>query len=61
MRNIYVFDTVCNAGIMYATSLKRSTPEEPLRSKQGYDLAFATNYMVTTELQLNYSSTITPQ
>lgn len=36
---------LCNAGIMYATNMVRATAEAPLRSPQGYDLAYATNYL----------------
>lgn len=34
-----------NAGIVYLPSDERPTPEHPKRSKQGYDMAFATNYL----------------
>lgn len=34
-----------NAGIVYLPSDERPSPEHPRRSKQGYDMAFATNYL----------------
>jgi NAD(P)-dependent dehydrogenase (short-subunit alcohol dehydrogenase family) len=36
---------VNNAGIVYLPSDERPTPEHPRRSKQGFDMAFATNYL----------------
>lgn len=46
---------VNNAGIMYFTHMDKATPEKPLRTPQGYDQAFATNFMghyLLTELLL---------
>mmetsp|Transcript_18283 Transcript_18283/g.26691 ORF Transcript_18283/g.26691 Transcript_18283/m.26691 type:complete len:289 (+) Transcript_18283:416-1282(+) len=46
---------VNNAGILYLTEKVGTCPDNPLRSKQGYDLAFATNYLghfLLTELLL---------
>jgi NAD(P)-dependent dehydrogenase (short-subunit alcohol dehydrogenase family) len=36
---------VNNAGMMYLTDMSTLSEENPLRSKQGYDLCFATNFM----------------
>lgn len=46
---------VNNAGMMYVTDMMHASTESPLKSPQGYDLAFATNFMghfLLTELLL---------
>mmetsp|Transcript_16388 Transcript_16388/g.27407 ORF Transcript_16388/g.27407 Transcript_16388/m.27407 type:complete len:405 (-) Transcript_16388:619-1833(-) len=46
---------VNNAGMLYLTNMEKASPESPLRSPQGYDQLFATNFMghfLLTELLL---------